>query len=225
MLAEGCLARNDWWCPEYVVTRRSELLEATMSHLLITVLSVTLGLLAAVLLVLLARRRPRLLGPIQGVSTALYTIPSLALFALLVPITGLTMWTVVIGLVLYSLTVLVRAIADGLDGVPADVVESATGMGYGARRLLWRVEAPLAVPTVIAGLRVATVSTVALTTVGAIIGYGGLGNLIYSGLRSLFKAEVLTASVLCVLLAVVADLALVGLQRALTPWSRERAVG
>jgi osmoprotectant transport system permease protein len=222
MLAEGCLARNDWWCPEYVVTRRDELLAATWSHVLITVVSIVLGLVLAIVLVLLARRYPSWLGPIQGVSTALYTIPSLALFSLLVPITGLTVWTVVVGLVLYSLTVLVRAITDGLAGVPADVRESATGMGYGERRLLWRVEAPLALPTVFAGLRVATVSTIALTTVGAIIGYGGLGNLIYSGLRSLFKAEVLTASVLCVVLAVLADLGLVALQRSLTPWARTR---
>jgi osmoprotectant transport system permease protein len=140
-----------------------------------------------------------------------------------VPVTGLSVVTVIVGLVLYSLTILVRAIMAGLDAVPADVVESATGMGYGSRRLLLRVETPLALPTIFAGLRVATVSTVALTTVGSIIGFGGLGDLINTGLRSLFKAEVLTASLLCVVLAVLFDLLILGVQRALTPWQRTAA--
>ena len=125
------------------------------------------------------------------------------------------------GLVLYSLTILVRNIMAGLDSVPEEAREAARGMGYGPGRLLLEVELPLALPALMAGLRIATVSTIALTTVGSIVGRGGLGNLIEDALPSLFKAQVLTASVLCVLLAVVADLLLLGVQRLLTPWTRD----
>jgi osmoprotectant transport system permease protein len=127
---------------------------------------------------------------------------------------------VIIGLVLYSLTILVRGILLGLDAVPREVRESALGMGYGPGKLLWKVELPLAVPAMFAALRVAAVSTIAMTTVGFIVNHGGLGNLIIRGVDTSFKSEVLTASVLCVLLALVADLLLVGLQRSLTPWRR-----
>lgn len=221
-LSEDCLARNAWVCWDYVTTRSGDIAEATVEHVYITVVSVVIGVAVAVPLALLARRYARLSTPIQAGTTALYTIPSLALFSLLVPLTGLSVVTVIVGLVMYTLTILVRAILAGLESVPPDVRESATGMGYGPRRLLLSVEVPLALPTVFAGLRVATVSTVALTTVGSIIGYGGLGNLIFSGLRSLFKAEVLTASLLCVALAVAFDLAILGVQRLATPWQRTK---
>jgi osmoprotectant transport system permease protein len=145
------------------------------------------------------------------------------MFSLLLPFTGLTRATVIVGLVLYSLTILVRNTIAGLDGVPDDVREAARGMGYGSARMLLQVELPLATPSIMAGLRIATVSTVALATIGAIVGYGGLGNLIYDGLPSLFRAQVLTASVLCVALAVAADLLLLGAQRLLTPWQRQAA--
>lgn len=217
-LADNCLTRNDWICPEYVRTRSSQITDALQEHVYITVTSLVIGFVVAFVLALAARRWPALSGPIQGTSTILYTIPSLALFALIFPITGLSTTTVIVGLVLYSLTILVRGIGVGLAGVPADVHESAVGMGYGQARLLWRVELPLALPPIFAALRVAAVSTVALTTVGFIVGNGGLGNLIFRGLRSTFNAEVLTASVLCVVLAVVIDLILVGLQRLVTPW-------
>jgi len=147
-------------------------------------------------------------------------VPSLALFALLLPFTGLGADTVVIGLVMYSLTILVRNIIAGLDGVDEDVRQAARGMGYGPARMLLTVELPLSLPTVMAGLRVATVSTVALVTVGSLVDAGGLGNLIKDALQSSFHAEALTASVLCVVLAVVADLLLLGVQRLLTPWQR-----
>lgn len=220
-LTDNCLTRNDWVCPLYVRTRSAELLEATVSHVLISLTAVLVALLVAVPLALAVRRSPRWRRTVEGTAAVVYTIPSLALFVLLVPFTGLSALTVVIGLVLYAQTILIRAVLVGLAAVPADVRDAAAGMGYGRRRLLLAVEAPLALPTVMAGLRVAAVSTVALTTVGAIIGHGGLGNLIYAGLRSVFRAEVLTASVLCVLLAVAADLGLVGLQRVLTPWRRD----
>lgn len=219
-LADDCLVRNEWICAEYVATRRDEILAALGQHSLITVVSVVLGAVVALPLAVTVRRYRALAAPLLGAATALYTIPSLALFSLLLPFTGLQARTVVIGLVLYSLTILVRNMLAGLDAVPADVREAARGMGYGAGRLLWRVELPLALPTIMAGLRVATVSTVALVTVGVIVDNGGLGNLIYQGLQSNFKAEVLTASVLCVALAVLADLALLGVQRSLTPWQR-----
>jgi osmoprotectant transport system permease protein len=215
-----CLARNTWICGEYLRTRQHEILAALAQHVELTVVSVLIGLLVSLPLALLARRFRRTRPAVLGSATALYTIPSLAMFSLLLPATGLTATTVVIGLVLYSLTILVRNILVGLDGVPAEVRDAARGLGYGPARTLLRVELPLAVPAVIAGLRIATVSTIALTTIGAIVGYGGLGNLIYAGLPSLFRAQVLAASVLCVLLALVADGALLGLQRLLTPWQR-----
>jgi osmoprotectant transport system permease protein len=190
-------------------------------HIYITVVSVLLAFAVSLPLGLLVRRWTAFEGPVLGTSTMLYTIPSLALFALLQPLTGLTIETVIIGITIYSLVILVRTVLTGLRSVPADAVEAARGMGYGAGRMLLRVELPLALPAIFAGLRVAMVSAVALTTVGAIIGFGGLGNAIYRGYRSNFRAEVFTASVLCVVLAIVADLLLVGLQRRLTPWRRK----
>jgi len=218
--SDNCLTRNEWICGKYYSSRAGDLTDALVQHVGIVVASVLLGLAVAVPLALLARRYRRFEGVIVGTTTAIYTIPSLALFSLLVPLTGLGVTTVVIGLGLYSLTILVRNMLEGLAGVPAEVRESALGMGYGRRRMLWRVEVPLALPAIMAGLRVATVSAVALTTVGAILDYGGLGDLLVDGTTTDFKAQVLATSVLCVLLAVALDLLLVGLQRLLTPWTR-----
>jgi osmoprotectant transport system permease protein len=218
----SCYSRltNEWICGQYLQDRQSELVDATVEHIGITVVSVLVGLVIAFPLALLARRLPRLESTILGVSTGIYTIPSLALFPLLVPFTGLTPTTVVIGLALYALTVLVRAMLEGLRAVPADVRESATGLGYGAGKLLFRVELPLALPVIMAGLRVATVSTVALTTVGSLVAYGGLGNLIKDGVNTNFRAELFAAAVLCVALAIVLDVLIVLAQRLLTPWTR-----
>jgi len=218
---DNCLTRNEWICGRYYSSRAGDLADALVQHVEIVVVSVLLGLAVAVPLALLARRYRKLEGLIVGATTAIYTIPSLALFSLLVPVTGLGLTTVVIGLGLYSLTILVRNILEGLRAVPADVRESALGMGYAARRLLWRVEVPLALPAIMAGLRVATVSAVALTTVGAILDYGGLGDLLVDGTQTNFQAQVLATSVLCVLLAVALDLLLVAVQRMLTPWTRK----
>ncbi len=218
--SDSCLARNEWVCWEYVQTRGDELRQMIGEHIYITVVSVVLALAVSLPLALLVRRWTAFEGPVLGTSTMLYTIPSLALFALLQPLTGLTIKTVIIGITIYSLVILVRTVLTGLRSVPADAVEAARGMGYGAGRMLLRVELPLALPAIFAGLRVAMVSAIALTTVGAIIGFGGLGNAIYRGYRSNFKAEVFTSSVLCVVLAIVADLLLVGLQSRLTPWRR-----
>jgi osmoprotectant transport system permease protein len=220
---DTCLTRNDWICGEYITSRASDLGAALVQHLGLVVTSVLLGLVLAFPLALLARRYRRLEGIVVGTTTAIYTIPSLALFSLLVPLTGLGPTPVVLGLGLYSLTILVRNVLDGLRAVPGDVRESATGMGYGAARLLFKVELPLALPTIMAGIRVATVSAVALTTVGAILDYGGLGDLLIQGKQSDFKAQVLVTSALCVLLAIALDLLLVVLQRVLTPWTRSAA--
>lgn len=218
----SCYSRltNEWVCGEYLVDRRSELVDATTEHLLITLGALAFAIAVSFPLALLARRVPRLESTILGVSTGLYTIPSMALFPLLVPFTGITPTTVVIGLGLYALTILVRSMLEGLRSVPADVRESAVGLGYGAGRLLWRIELPLALPVMLAGLRVATVSTVALTTIGTLVAYGGLGDLIQDGVNNNFRAELLAASVLCVVLAVLLDLVIVAAQRLLTPWTR-----
>ena len=216
------LSVNDWLCGDYLTDRWSSLQEALVEHVLITVAAVLLGLMLAVPLALAARRYPRLETLVVSGSTILYTIPSLAMFSFLVPYTYLTATTVVIGLALYSLTILVRNLLAGLRSVPPDVIEAAIGAGYSPLRRLTRIELPLALPVVMAGLRVATVSTVALTTVGAIVGYGGLGNLLLQGVNTQFKAQILAASVLCVLLAVALDLGLLATQRLITPWTRGR---
>lgn len=217
-LPDSCLLRNAWICPEYVETRRTELLDALSAHVLLTVVSVVISALIALPLAVMAHRLRGAEPLVVGTSTAIYTIPSLALFSLLLPFTGLSQLTVIVGLVLYSLTILVRNMLAGLQGVPEETLDAARGMGFSPVRMFWRVELPLSLPAMVAGLRVATVSTVALATVGTVVGNGGLGNLISSGLASNFKAEVLTASVLCVVLALLLDGVLLAVNRVLTPW-------
>ena len=218
--AENCLVRNDWFCPLYAQTRAEPLLAALREHLFLTVVSVALGVVVALPLAILAHRTRRARGLTLGVTTVLYTIPSIALFFLIVPMLGISAATVITGLAIYTLTILVRNLLVGLDGVDPEVLDAATGMGMSRRRLLWAVELPLALPSAMAGLRVAAVSTVALTTVGAIVNNGGLGTVVVRGLRANFHAEVLTASVLCVALALLFDVVLLGAQRAVTPWRR-----
>jgi osmoprotectant transport system permease protein len=214
---------NDWWCPAYWQDYRPELTDATVQHIWLTLVSVALGFVVAFPLGLIARRYTRVESLIIGATTVIYTIPSLALFSLLLPWTHLTAKTAIIGLALYSLTILVRNVVAGLRSVPDDVREAAVGTGYGPTRLLFTVELPLALPVIIAGLRVAVVSTVALATVGAIVSYGGLGNMMLEGFRRDFKAQILAASLICVALAVVFDVILVALEWLLTPWARSRA--
>ena len=152
----------------------------------------------------------------------LYTIPSLSLFVILIPITGLSATTVAIGLVSYTLLILIRNTTAGLAGVPADVVDSAVGMGFSTRQVLWHVEVPLAMPVIMAGIRIATVSTIGLVTIGSLIGRGGVGQFILEGLRTLFQTEILLGAVLAVALAFVADGVLLVVQRAMTPWATDR---
>jgi osmoprotectant transport system permease protein len=222
----SCYARttNKWICWSYWQDYQTELVDATTQHLQITVSAVVLGFVIALPMAVIARRYASLKGGILGLSTALYTIPSIALFPILVLFTGITMTTVIIGLALYSLTILIRNTLTGLEAVPDDVRESATGLGYGRTRLLLKIEFPLALPVIMAGLRVATVSTVALTTVGVIVSYGGLGQLLADGVQNDFKAEIFAASVLCVALALALDVVLLGIQWLMTPWVRARGV-
>ncbi len=220
---DDCLARNEWICGAYLSSRRHILWEAVLQHLQLTVTAVLIGLVLSLPLALAARRWRWAAGPVLGVTTVLYTVPSLAMFSLLLPVYGLSAALVVAGLVLYSLTLLVRNILAGLRAVPEETRQAARGMGYGPVRLLVAVELPLALPAAMAGLRIATVSAVSLVTIGAIVGYGGLGNLIYSGMNTYFRAQVLTASVLCVVIAVAADLLLLLVQRLLTPWTRRQS--
>jgi osmoprotectant transport system permease protein len=214
-------APNPWFDPSYVSENWDTILRYLTEHVRLTVGAVVLGALIALPLALVARRSRYLAGPVLAASTIVYTIPSLAMFAFIFPFTGLSAVTVLIGLVAYSLVILVRNFLTGLLGVPDDVREAARGMGYGPVRLFWQIELPLALPAFMAGLRMAAVSTVALTTVGVLVGHGGLGQLIFGGFNANFyRAEIVTGAVGCVLLALVADLLLAGAERALTPWAR-----
>jgi osmoprotectant transport system permease protein len=196
--------------------------DALLQHLQLTGLSVLAGALLAFPMALAAVHWPRLYAPILGVTGALFTIPSIALFILLIPFTGLQIWTALIGLTIYTLLILVRNMVEGLRGVDRDVREAAQAMGYPPVRQLVQVELPLALPVIIAGLRIATVTTIGLVTVTALIGWGGLGQLFITGFTLNFATPLVVGIVLSALLAVSADLLLVGLQRGLTPWARTR---
>jgi osmoprotectant transport system permease protein len=214
-------APNPWFDGSYVVDNWSTISAYLGEHVRLTLTAVVLGTVLALPLALLARRSRFVAGPILALSTVIYSIPSLAMFAFIFPFTQLSSNTVLIGLVAYSLVILVRNFLTGLQGVPDDVREAARGMGYGPARMLVQVDLPLALPAFMAGLRIATVSTVALTTVGVLVGHGGLGQLIVGGFNANFyRAEIVTGTIGCVLLALLADLLLAGAERLLTPWSR-----
>jgi osmoprotectant transport system permease protein len=217
------LAREPWVRWDWVSRHTGTIVHAVHEHLVLTGLAVGIGLLLSVPLALVARRWRWLQTAILSVTGILYTIPSLALLALLIPWTGLSRTTAEIALVSYTLLILIRNIVAGLDSVPPDVREAAAGMGYGPTRQLVLVELPLAVPVIIAGIRIAAVTTIGLVTVTALIGQGGLGQLILDGLQRDFRTEVVVGSVLSVAVAFVADLALVLVQSLLTPWTRARA--
>src|SRR5699024_12829916 len=157
------------------------------------------------------------------VTGVLFTIPSLALFILLIPFTGLSMATSLIGLTIYTLLILFRNIVEGLRGVPRDVVQAARAMGYSRLRQLFAVELPIALPVIMAGIRIAAITTIGLVTVTALIGQGGLGRLFLPGFTLHFPTPLIVGFVLSIVLAVVVDLALVGVLRILTPWRRGRA--
>ena len=215
---------DPWVRWDWVSRHTDDIASATRQHVELTVIAVVLGLAISFPLALAARRWRWALTPVMSVTGIIYTIPSLALLALLVPWTGLSRTTSEIGLVGYTLLILIRNIVAGLDAVPEDVREAARGMGFTRRRQLLRIELPLAVPTIIAGVRIATVTTIGLVTVTALIGQGGLGQFILEGLTRDFRTPLVVGSVLSVALAAVADLGLTGLERLITPWSRTRTV-
>src|ERR1700716_1677471 len=224
MLPTGIVgaAQDPWIRWDWISAHIPVIRDALVQHIELTVIAVVVGLLIAVPLGLLAWRRRIFRGPIFSVTGILYTIPSLALFAFLIPFTGLTILTAEIGLVGYTLLILVRNIVVGLTGVPDEVREPARGMGFRPFAELARVDIPLAIPAIIAGVRIATVTTIGLVTVTALIGEGGLGSLIYDGLLHDFHTPLVVGTVLSVALAVVADLGLAGAQRIITPWARTR---
>ncbi|HET6648604.1 MAG TPA: ABC transporter permease [Candidatus Limnocylindria bacterium] len=215
MNADEPFIRFDW-----IIDNLGQIGQRLGEHVLMVVASVLIGFVISFGLALLARSHRWTYGPIIAVTSTLYAIPSLALFVLLIPITGLSLTTGIVALVLYTLLILVRNIVVALDGVPPEVVEAATGMGYGPLQRFWRVELPVATPVIVAGLRIATVTTVGLVAITTFIGLGGLGYLIInSGTRRFFPTSIYVGVALCVVLAVVADLLLLWLQRRLTPWA------
>lgn len=215
----GPLGISSW---AWISGHRSRILHLLLQHVQLTVIAVAVGFLISFPLAVYAYRHRATYLPITWITGLLYTIPSLALFVLLLPFTGLSITTVEVGLISYTLLILIRNTVVGLRGVPEDVKEAARGMGYTDSQLLWRVELPLALPAIVAGIRIATVSTIGLVTVGALLGRGGLGQLILEGLNIFYTTEFVLGALLSVALALVADgLLLVG-QRVLTPWARGR---
>jgi osmoprotectant transport system permease protein len=222
LLAQSERPLFEW---SWVTSNADRIWDATVEHLYLTGTSVGIGALVSLLLAVVALRYRRTYAPIIAMGGLLYTIPSLAMFALLAPFTGLTATTAIIALTTYTILILVRNIVTGIDGVPAEVVEAAQGMGYRRVRLFLQIELPLALPVIVAGLRIASVTVIGLVTVTALLGLGGLGQFILSGFRVLppYPTQIIVGTFLSVVLAIVLDLALLGLERALTPWARRQA--
>ena len=216
-------AGNPWFSWQYVRDNSDTILAALREHAELTAETVVIAALVAIPLAVVAYWFRSLTGPILAFSGVLYTIPSLALFAFIAPYVGTGTDTVLIGLVLYALLLIIRNALAGLNQVPAEVRDAAQGMGYGRFARLLRIDLPLALPGILTGLRLATVSTVALVTVGVLVGHGGLGQLIIGGFRNNFyRAPIIAGTLLCVALALVLDLLLAGLGRLLTPWITRR---
>ncbi len=210
------LIRWDW-----VLSHLGDVWQRLLEHVILTALAVGIGLVVSFALSLLVRRYARLYGPITWLAGVLYAIPSLALFAFLIPFTGLSLLTAEIGLVSYTLLILTRSIVGGLRSVPPEVRETALAMGYTPRQMLWRVELPLAAPVIIGGLRVATITIIGLVTVTALIGQGGFGSFILDGIQRFFSTPLIVGAALSVALGVAAVGALALAQRWATPWNRD----
>ncbi len=211
--------RVDW-----IVDNSGQIWQRLVEHVVMAGIAIPIGFALSFGIALLIYRFRRLHGPVIGITGTLYAIPSLALFALLIPFTGISLLTAEVALVSYTLMILVRNIVAGLDSVPAEVVDAARGMGYSGWQRLWQVELPIALPVIIAGLRIATVTVIGLVTVTTLIGLGGLGYLIVNtGINRFFATSIYVGVALSVGLAVAADVALMRLQRALTPWARTRS--
>jgi osmoprotectant transport system permease protein len=218
----GCVPENGTFCFDWAADNLDRYVNPALEHLMLVVVSVALGFAIAFALALLSHRRRWLQPPILGATGILYTVPSIAFFFLLLPITGRGADTAIIALTAYTLQIIYRNIVAGLANVPADAKDSGRGMGMTDRQLLWKVELPLAVPEIVAGLRIATVSTVALATLAVFAGGGGLGDPIYADLT--FKTNVVIAGGLAILMAVAFDVMLVVAQRFVVPWRRVRPV-
>jgi osmoprotectant transport system permease protein len=217
---ESCIAQNKVFCPGWAIDNFDRYVDPAKEQIVLVLVSVALGFAIAFGLALLAHRRRWLLPPLIGITGVLYTIPSLAFFFLLLPITGRGNDTAIIALTAYTLQILLRNIMAGLNNVSADVKEAGRGMGLTRRQLLWRVELPLATPEIIAGLRIATVSTVALATLAVFAGGGGLGTEIVAGSNITFKTGIVIAGSLAILIALTFDLILIGVQRLIVPWRK-----
>lgn len=220
LIAQSSGPLIDWG---WIGTHIDDMVEATLEHAVLTGIAVSVGFVVSMVLSLIAIRWRRTYTPITWVTGIFYTIPSLALFTFLVPIWGLSMTTAQVALVSYTLLILVRNIVAGVDGVSPDVLEASRGMGMTSRQAFMNVQLPLALPAIFAGVRIAAVTTIGLVTVTVLIGQGGYGVFILRGIRRAFLTEALVGTVLSVLMAVVVDAALVGLERRATPWARSRA--
>jgi osmoprotectant transport system permease protein len=218
---DSCIAQNHF-CPGWIVDHFDRYTDPLLQHVFLTVVAVGCGFAIAFGLALLARRQRWLIGPIVGITGVFYTLPSLAVFFLLLPITGRGNTTALIALTAYTLQIIFRNIITGLENVPADARDAGLGMGLTDRQLLWRVELPLAIPDIVAGLRIASTTTVGLATLAVFAGAGGLGSQIVSGSNITFKTGVVAAGGLAVMLALALDVVLLGVQRVLTPWRRAR---
>jgi osmoprotectant transport system permease protein len=215
----SCIAQNKL-CPGWIVDNFDRYTDPLVQHIVLTVTSVAIGFVIAFTLALVAHRRRWLVGPIVGLTGVLYTLPSLAVFFLLLPITGRGTLTAVIALTAYTLQIIFRNIIIGLGGVPDEARDAGRGMGLTDRQLLWRVEIPLALPDIVAGLRIASTSTVGLATLAVFAGAGGLGSEIVAGSNITFKTGVVAAGGLALLIALALDIVLLVAQRLLTPWRR-----
>jgi osmoprotectant transport system permease protein len=215
--ADSCVESNGF-CPDWIAHNLDRYKQPLIDHIELTVIAVVVGFVVAFSLALLAHRRRWLVPPITQITGILYTIPSVAFFFLLLPLTGRGKVTALIALVSYTLLIIFRNVITGLDGVPAEARDAGRGMGLTQNQLLWRVELPLALPEIMAGLRVAVTTTVGLTALVFLAGAGGLGGAIFADIQ--FQSNVVVAGGLCVLLAVVFDLLVLAVQKALTPWTR-----
>jgi osmoprotectant transport system permease protein len=214
---------NPWLSWDYLTSNSHAILSATSEHVTLTIQAVALGFAVAVPLAALARQRPWLRATVVNFCTALYAIPSLAFIVALVKVFNISRWTVVIPLAAYSLVILVRNILTGLDEVSAEAIDAARGMGLGNARIFVRVRLPIATPAIVAGLRLAVVSTIELVVIGGYVGGGGYGAKVFEGFNTKSHTELATYILLTVLLALVADFLLLLIQRLLTPWRRRAA--
>lgn len=201
-----------------------EILPALIGHVFLSSVSVAIALVIALPVGVLVSRYRKAYPPVTFIAGLLFTIPSLALFAILVAVPGIGTGPrpVIIALVAYSLLVLIRNVVTGVDSVPGETIDAAKGMGLTPRQILFGVELPLALPVIVAGIRIATVTIIGIATIGAFINGGGLGQLIFDGISRDFPTRVIVGAVLATILAVLADVALLRLERALRPWARAR---